>query len=350
MLTLLLTTLLALADTGSVSGRVLDHAGQPVTDAVVCIMDAESGIPVRRATWRPFPSEADDIEDAVTDIAFVTTDDTGTFKVESIPAGRYRLLAQSWIDQPDPDGVLEVNSKIVHVRGVAVIDLEAAEHEQIEIRPLGTATLIMGDHAPNDGTLVVVSTEPPRADPILAFAGWSGPFMQHMIAANRMPDGVTTFRGLPEGPVHLAIFSTDNVPATGAARVTLSKDWPMWIRIPFVAAWSDGVHEPPPHLEKLTNRIENLPMEDLVRLREQMMPPDRAEGRSLFAVIGAAARQLDDEFGLPDGTTVRGADLMAAMGYASLRTQFETTGRTPNPYRAAEVRPATLKDVFGVGK
>ncbi|MFG0283563.1 MAG: hypothetical protein ACF8R7_04005 [Phycisphaerales bacterium JB039] len=343
MLESLVLAALAHAEPGSIGGRVLDGAGAPGAGAAVIVTDAATGVPVRRATWAPFTDGPGDTEAAMADIAFAVTGEDGSFSFGAVEPGEYRLLAQSWVGEPDPPGALEVNAKVVHVRGAAMVELKPGEVERIEMRPLGSATLVLGDHAGNNETLVVVSTAPLRTDPILGFGGWVGPFLQSMAGFNRMPDGETIFRGLPEGEAHVAVFSADNIAGCGGATVTLDDDQPMWVKMPFVVSWSDGVHSPPPRLEELTKAIAELPPEERAALRERYapeLPPDLTAER----LLATASKFRSEQVELPGGQRAAAIDVTTAIAYAALRGRLEKAGRPLNPYRAAEVRPARAEE------
>ena len=255
MIMSLFLSLAAVVTTGQINGEVVDQGGAPVTGAVVLVLDGETGVPIRRNTSAPFPDGDVDMESAMADIAFARTDDDGSFEFSEIPAGDYRLFAQSWIDVPPPSSLLGVNGPIIHVRGTAMISVVAGETTPVRIRPLGDSTLVLGDHAANDETLLLLSTSPTRGDVALGFMAWPGPFLKSLVGFNRMPDGMTTVRGLPQGEIHIAVFSADNNGGHGAASVTLDNDVPMYVKIPIVAPWSNGIHQPPPELEDLTHRV-----------------------------------------------------------------------------------------------
>ena len=324
----------------SIRGTVRAADDAPVPNTIVILCDAATGIPVRRTTWQPFTDTDGDILASAADIATTNTANTGTFAFDAVAPGRYRIVAQSWRDTPRARGPLDVNGTVVHLRGVTdTVDLEPGEFESVDIRPLGDATLVMADLAPNNETLVVVSLAPTTADPILGFAGWNGPFMRSAIGANRMPRGRTTLLGLPAGEVHVAIFSADNVPGWGAATVTLDEDRPTRLDLPFVVAWSDAVHSPPPDLEDLTDTIAAMSEADRIALMRRLGPEMRDAGSPL-AAMAALGPRLDDPVELANGTRSTTGRVVAAIGYASLRAYVESRGRTPNPYRAPESRAA----------
>ncbi|MHC4402993.1 MAG: hypothetical protein ACYTG0_25305, partial [Planctomycetota bacterium] len=190
---------------GRIAGRVVGADGAAVAGACVVVCDRHSGVPLGRETLRPFtegfPKGAE-----TTDLAFAVTDDEGRFSLEGLAAGRYRLVGQSWREVAAVEGLLEVNGKVIDLHGVADdVQVPSKAAESVVLRPLGTGVLRIDEDSGNNETLLLVSTAPPRADPILGFAGWGGPFVQNMIGGNRMPYGETTLHGLPEGKVYLAV-------------------------------------------------------------------------------------------------------------------------------------------------
>jgi len=335
---------LAQPETGSIAGRVLDEGGAGVGGVCVVVCDSASGLPIDGQTGRPMGADAGDLEHTFERLVFAVTSNEGAYTLTDLAPGGYRLIAQSWRGSPSPDGLLEVNGGDVHLRGVSgPIELDAGEIERSMLRPLGSCTLAIDVDAGNDESLIVLSTSPTRADPILGFAGWRGPFMTSMLGFNRAPDGRTVFRGLPEGEAHIATFSADNVPGWGAASVTLREDRPVEVLIPFVVPWSDGQHLPPPELEAITEQIGTLDPEARGRLTAEIITRadinmDAAQSNPL-AALARVGRILDEQITLDDGSGHRCADVLAALGYIGIRDSLARSGRTPNPYRTPTVRP-----------
>ncbi|MBC7834113.1 MAG: carboxypeptidase regulatory-like domain-containing protein [Phycisphaerales bacterium] len=348
--------------TSTIRGRVLTASDAPVKSACVLLCDAASGLPLIRATMAPFDTSHEAAESLGKDAAFDLTDDAGAFSFDAVPAGSYRLIAQSWPEPRDESAplgpisdLLAVNGEVIDLHGVATFTIEpptngaaASVPREITIRPLGSATLRIDQKTGNNETLLVISTAPTRADPILAHAGWSGPFAQNMIGANRMPYGDTTIRGLPTGPIHVAMLAADNVPGYAAGSFNIEADAakttdPVAIRIPFVAPWSDGMNSPPPALERLTDEFIALKPNSYVGvlelLKSQGIALDPPEG-ARWGWIDACIPHLDKQVTVPSGTSHRAADVMAAAAYAALRQALATSGRTLNPYRGVEILPS----------
>jgi len=329
------------AETGRIAGQVLDAGGGPVAGAIVLVCDAATGIPVDPETGAPFTERFLKQGDFPPPILFATTSAEGRFALEEIPAGTYRLVAQSWSDAKAPvTDLLATNGRAIDLRGVAGgVRVPSEEAERLEIRPLGSGALHLDVGAPNDETLLLASLGATSADPILGFAGWAGPFQRGMIGGNRMPGGVTIFRGLPEGEVHLVVFSADNVPGFGATTVTIRPGEVRTIGIPFVAGWSDARHEPPDSLAPLVEELESLGglPDDVTRFLESEVLAPGKEDRNPIAYYGRLVPYLDREFELPSAGTVRLADLAAAEGYRRLLATVQEREEEAKTRRLAEM-------------
>ncbi|HYE01685.1 MAG TPA: carboxypeptidase-like regulatory domain-containing protein [Phycisphaerales bacterium] len=328
---------------GCVRGLVLDSACAPVPGAVVALTDGGSGLPLVRPGYRTLDRAGPD-EDPHRRLAFETTGTDGSFTFTGLPAGGYRLVAQTWIRDETADaprapvaGLLEVNGTVIVLRGTATVNVTPGATASATLRPLGDGVIMIEDLAGNDETLLVVSALPPSADPILGFAGWAGPFMRNMLGANRMPGGSTTVRGLPASTVYLGVFAADNVPGWGMAAVPLERGQTARVKIPFVVAWSDGVHSPPPHLAPLCARLEAMcgdkPVWSLIESLNIRPDPGRGPMAAMLALIPHLHTPLE----LPDGSREPAGDVLACVGYIQLRRQVSGRGGRVNPYRAAEV-------------
>ena len=107
-------------------------------------------------------------------VAYRKTDEKGRFRFEGVPAGRYRLVAQSWPDVQPVDSLLEMMVKEVHLCGIAAdVTVTDDASPEVVIRPLGTGTLRIDDNLSRDGVLVAFSRAPTRADRALGFVGWA---------------------------------------------------------------------------------------------------------------------------------------------------------------------------------
>lgn len=335
-----------------ISGRVLDAEGEPVPGASIFVLDAATGIPVRGATWGPFPDGAADIESAASDIVVARTDDGGRFGLPGARPGSYRLLAQSWSGgEPkgdDPATLLDLNGTVLTLHGSTSVSLTRdGDADPVEIRPVGASTLLLADHAPNDSSLFMVSAAAPRTDPGVGFLGWVGPHLRGVLAAGRLPGDGLEIRGLPEAEVFVTIFSPDNVPGFGGTPVAVQAAIPTWVRIPWVSGWSDAVHRPPARLEPLVARFGALPPAERRRIQAAIFEGFRA-GMTMADFTTAVETAMSRTIPLPDGEAATVPDLIAAITYRALIDSAESIGRTPNPHRPAEIRPATIADRLAI--
>lgn len=201
---------------GEMSGVVSGHDGAPVRDATVVLCDQDTGIPVSKHTFRPFVGDGIDLKS----IAVATTDADGKFRLENVLDGRYRLVAQSWPETPAAQDIFEKNGREIILRGVADgILVSSDKATSIEIRPLGRCVVTLDERFPNSDALLLISTAPLSADPVLGFVSWRGTFLRNLIGANRMPSGFTRISGLPEGRIHLSVFGNDSAGGVGAGSV-----------------------------------------------------------------------------------------------------------------------------------
>ncbi|MCU0914284.1 MAG: right-handed parallel beta-helix repeat-containing protein [Planctomycetes bacterium] len=323
---------------GAISGMVTGAGGQPVSGAVVVVCEQAGGIPLSRGTLQPFIQDrAHAMGD---DILFSLTGADGRFTFEKLPIGVYRAVAQSWKNKTTVRVLLEVNGEEVELHGVAN-DIRVAEGATADVvlRPLGTGALRMDQQVPNDETLLILSTAPPSADPVLGFVSWTGPFLRQAIGCNRMPGGRTVVHGLPEGRLHVAMFAADNVPGFLDAQVQIRPGQTTLLPCtPFVAGWSDGRHDPPPELVPIYDEIKALPRAESQRwfmkaLAAAGVPVDPQKGPHVSG-------HLDTEIVLPSGRKATAGQALAAAGYVQLQASVaRRTGRDPAA-RSGQPAPA----------
>ncbi len=329
----------AAPETGVLAGVVRTHGGEPAPGVCVVVCDAQSGVPLDADNLEPFTTDASARNEAFQRILFVLTGHDGGYKF-SLPSGAYRLVAQAWDETPGQ--VLGVNGADVRLFGVSgVVELDAGETERADLAPPGRCTLAVYAEAGNSDSVFIVSSEPTRADPILGFAGWRGPFIRSMLGGNRAPLGRTVFRGLPAGEVHVAVFSPDNLPGWGAASVTLKPDEPVEVDVPWIAAWSDAIQGPPADLRALTNRLAALTEEARTEIMRSAINRAGITGdtRDMLGQMAALGSILLDPVELPDGTRHPTGEVLAALAYAKLGGWLRDSGREPNPHHAAQTRP-----------
>ena len=325
---------------GTITGKVLNAEDKPVIGAVVILCDQNSGVPVCRQTFRPF-TEAflAKKSDQTKDIAYAVTDDQGGFSFEKVSAGEYRLVAQSWKDAEKFKGIFERNSKEIALHGVAEqVKVSPETPLNVVIRPLGAGILQINEDAPNDETLLVISTSPTRADPILGFTGWGGAFMQNMIGGNRMPKGKTTVSGLPEGKVYLAMFAADSVPGwtEGQARIKPNTTTVLEY-IPFVNSWSNSRHDPPEHLVPVFEEIKLLisNKDKFILNLYQSFGIQINPSKGMWSIMEQLGPHLEKEVELPSGSKTTFGDVMAAAQYVQLQQIVERKKEQREKYNEA---------------
>jgi len=313
---------------GTITGRVTDAQGQPVAGAVVVLCEQKNGVPVQRQTCRPVTEAFVAAKgDPLKDIAHALTDSDGSFHLANVLRGEYRLVAQSWKNADKFKGIFEVNGKQIQLHGVADhVQVSAGISPNIAIHPLGSGVLQIDEDMPNDETLLVISTKPTEADPILGFAGWGGAFMRNMIGGNRMPNGKTTVYGLPEGRVFIAMFAADNVPGWTEGQADIKPNTTTFMAyIPFVNSWSNSRHDPPEHLVPVFDEVKTLISqkgESLLNILKEsgieIKPP-----QGPFGLQQQIAPHLRKEVELPSGRKTTFGDVMAAIQYVQLQRAVE---------------------------
>ncbi len=313
---------------GTIKGFVFDREGKPAAGVQVALCDEGTGIPIARDSYIPFTFSI--MLGTFTDkLEHRTTDDNGAFAFEHIPIGRYRLVAQTWKDADSVKSLLDVNGEEIALFGVADnIRLTTGSVVTMRISPSGNGILRIDEDAPNDDIYMVISTAPPRADPILGFAAWGGEFMKNMIGGNRMPAGRSTIYGLPEGTVYISLFANDNKPGFASGKVDIKSGSMTSVYLPIVAAWSNAKHDPPPELAELVQELKSLDIEkekELSSVLEELYSkaPEGFEGVNL--VIGP---YLDRTVELSTGRRARFAEVFAAMKYIELQEKMSTRKRT----------------------
>ena len=322
------SSLLSKCDAGTITGKVIDAKDKPVAGVVVILCEQSSGIPVCKETFRLF-TDAFLMKEGnqQKEIYFVVTDGLGCFTFEKVPVGEYRLVAQSWKDVEEFKGIFEKNGKEIQLHGIAEhVRVSAENSPNIVLRPLGTGVLQINEDAPNDETLLVISSSPTRADPILGFTGWGGAFMQNMIGGNRMPKGKTTMYGLPEGKVYLAMFAADSVPGWTEGQAQIKPNTTTVLEyIPFVNSWSNSRHDPPEHLVPVFEEIKLLlPQKGAFILDVcQDFGVQIHSSKGLWGFMEQIGPHLEKEVELPSGHKTTFGKVMAAAQYVQLQQTME---------------------------
>ena len=322
-----LSLLTPVADAAEISGTVIDSEQKPVAKATVVLCDHETGIPVNRKAYKPFTTKLD-----LKDIATTVTDSDGRFAFQDIPDGQYRLIAQSWKDTPAVQDIFEKNGTEIILHGVTdKLSVPGKEATNIKIAPLGTAVVTLDEDFPNDANILVISAKPLSADPILWFASWQGPFLQHLIGGNRMLHGITTVNGLPEGTLYFSIFANDNNGGIGAAAIetkageTVKADY-----IPIVCGWSNGQHTPSKELEPVFAEVKEVYQRDkrlLLHFMNQLLEKKgitvKRQLEGAPSLLFVYRPHLQEIVTLPSGRKVRFADLLASVEYIDLQRRME---------------------------
>lgn len=308
-----------------IAGRVLKAHGPGVPNAIVLLCDQASGLPISRATSSPLIDDGHDIRDARQDITFVTTDIDGAFQIDGLLEGTYRVIAQTWIGTEPAVHPFAKNGPIVTLRGTADnISVPSDAARNLELRPLGTGTLVSMTGHQGRADLLFVSTAPPAGDPILGPLAFFGDFATHIIAYGHTDHGKLTVRGLPDTPVWYFLESYDNIPGSGGGRqVTIPPGGVVPVTDSMVAGWSNARHTPPQRLQPLMEEVKLLEKEEGFGIVITLITGD-PQHENLY--LNTAS--LDDylsQYGdlqriitLPSGTEATVADLLAVDWYIDL--------------------------------
>ena len=259
-------------------------------------------------------------------LAGARTDEVGEFEM-AVPPGTYKVMAQKWIDpahrwdsgMPWLPPLPREYGETVALYGTAQgIDVPSSEAMQLTLAPEGTGTVVLDLDFPNNEALLVASRGPVCADPVLRFTGWQGEFLREAIGLNRMPEGRTTIRQVPEGELHLAVFANDNLPGFGRTRATVRSDEMTSATMEIVAPWSNARHTPPQKLRPLYDKVQQngWALEELINLEQTGL-----DQRNLFEGPAIPLDQLGDPESpvrLPDGKRVKMIDLLSVYGYRKL--------------------------------
>lgn len=326
---------------GTIRGVARDADGKPLENACIVLCDGATGYPL-------VPSgemlDGDGVQTVVQAFAkrnranvlqnliHQTSDERGHFRFHGVPFGKYRVVAQKWLNPGKVIGrPMGRYGKEVLFLGAERVTLDARSSRQLTMKPRGTGVLVLNEKCGNSATWFMLSTGPTRADPILGPIGWGGDFFRNFIGWNIMPLGDTTVSGLPAGPVHFALFAPDNVPGFGAGSAVVEEDKTVFGSAPFVAAWSDGIHDPPESLQKLFETVRSLQSNnDFVPsafLQQTIGTKGRLELNDSQS-MNKLADNLKTVVTLPDGTRTTVADLLAVDGYLQLQSRVRARTRS----------------------
>lgn len=222
--------------------------GAPVSDAVLTLCDAESGVPLIKELRRPPTWE--EHREMFEQIWFTQSDANGKFVFENVPIGNYRLIAQRWNDTPEFEYPFQVFDSDLAMLGDCELELIADSDEPMELQfaaSLGPNRLVIeGDI--DEVSLILVSAEAPE-DTILGLFALAGPFTQNMLGYCRGP---LTIEGIPDGTVGAMVFILDNLPGVNTYTFVVEGGETVVIDVreeDMLAGWSNARRTPMPGLE-----------------------------------------------------------------------------------------------------
>jgi hypothetical protein len=296
----------------SIKGEV----GKPgIPGATIFLCDAKSGLPLDQKTHQQVTKTN------FGEFLCARSDAAGRFCFTNIPPGSYRLLAQSFRDsEPGERRQCYVRTippgDSVELHGTAEnVQVPSLSATHVLILPLGKGIITFDQKFPNDGGYLLLSTRPVSGDAILGFLAWNDDFLSHLVGVGCNPRGRTLrISGLPERDVQTVIFVNDNSPGFGATFYATLPETPQ--RMPIVAGWSDGQHEPPPRIRHIMDVLEanNTTAGELLNIRKTRAGNFLDSLQELAHALGP----LDRLVVLPDGDKATVADVYACAGYKQL--------------------------------
>jgi C-terminal processing protease CtpA/Prc len=306
----------AQVNAGIITGKVLDAQGKPVVGAVVIVCDQDTGVLINKHTSRPFTENKRVLYDEnALDVVYALTDSQGRFSVKSLKKGEYRVFSQSWKNTKEFKSILENNGKAIELHGTAKhIKVPSGKAEDLELRPLGNGTLHI---MPNSSHLTIISTAPPRADPVLMFWSLGDEFLQNIVGGNyRMPSGETIVHGMPEGKAYVAVYNYDQEPGFGIAAANIYANTVTKVDIPVIASWTNAHHQPPERLMPLLKEVvdKQLSLSELLggHVIDIYYLMDLGE---VLEEIGPLERKIS----LPNSQKTSIADILAVFRYAKIQ-------------------------------
>ncbi|HLP77078.1 MAG TPA: hypothetical protein VK327_09175 [Candidatus Paceibacterota bacterium] len=288
--------------------------------AIVILCDLKSGEPLSRETMQPFTAVMPSDSGKMMEWLFTSPDAVGRFQFTNIPSGDYIVAAQAWKSETQPTNLMNFRAETIHLLGRREVHLPSEEAANLRLTPPGTNTVQFDQQFGNDDGLLMLSTRPQFADPILAWFGWGTNFISHIIGFNWMPRGKTTVHGMPD-QVYASIFMNDNSPGFGS--VKLQAGGTNAVRMPIVAGWSDGYKTPPTNLVWLVELLQT----NAFNVSQLLKLPPRDRSQNFVEQQRERWHALqpiwENEITLPTGQKSRVADLVTADGYARLNRKRE---------------------------
>jgi hypothetical protein len=303
---------------GQIVGQLSDPRGQIVYagHAAVFLCDAATGIPMHRETKQPInPSFW---EPQLDKLWVSEADEKSYFEFKDVPAGKYRLVAQSWSGArgfPGFDSNKHPSAFLI-LHGVADAEVRGGQRTVAYVRQLGNHVLRIVNDPEEAHALLLVSLKPTLGDGILGPYGWGQEFCRHLIGVTQMEVPHVTIMGLPEdAALHVGLMNYDNSPGVGAGSY-LPGQREGKLRI--VAAWSNGHKDPPPELVQLTDHLEKNQIALATLLPEGVEKPSDRDA-ALLAAFNLLAKDNDQRVAVPGLGEKRLADVLAAYRYIDLR-------------------------------
>lgn len=307
-------------ETGQLVGQLAgtDQQITYVGEVVVFLCDAKTGSPIHRETRTPFQLQRQGIQ--FDKLWFAITDEAGSFEFKNVPAGQYRLVAQSWSGTKGLPKLFGKTSAFVVLHGVAEnVVVKQGERTVVFPRQLGNGVLRIQNDPAEAHAFLLISLKPTLGDAILGPQLWGDEFVSQIIGVTHMEQPHVTICGLPDNcDVHVALFNYDNNPGVGAGSF---KAGARNETLRIVATWSNGHREPPPELKALTDHLDAKKAKFSDFLDEaQKGKNDQETEQNLIQELREHPRREVDVPGLGKR---RLADVVAALSYIRLRTQHK---------------------------
>ena len=239
---------------GTISGRLLTIDGKlSRTSAVfVFLCEAETGWPIVASNRTPlaFRGNFSGMEGWLHGV----TDDEGRFEISDVPAGKYRLVAQSWPGRTSIPSQKDDDHPLMLHGVVSDVEVMADAQVQVEMRAFGSGTLKI-ENTPDEGNAYVfLGLKPTLGEPVLGPYFWGDDFILNIAAATHMKRGTQQFFGLPEDTeVHIMLWNYDN--NAGVGGVTAKTGSAAVAELPIYATWSNGYYKAPDRLQPLVDWI-----------------------------------------------------------------------------------------------
>lgn len=320
---------------GAIGGQLATSDGHAVAigDAVVFLLDGESGMPLSPETRRPLDVQSPEALErlaAFDEYWHAVTDQQGAFRFDGVPPGTYRLVAQSWGGvagmargkpkslRTDP-GDEPTGNLLLH--GVAAnVVVQPGQETAATCQRLGDGVLHLVTDPEEPHNYVLLSQSEPLGPPVLGPVAWGPKFIAGVAGITRMETGRLVVEGLPEGRmIHVGLLNYDN--SVGLGGGSYQVDAITEVRLPIYAGWSNGKKDPSPELMELTELLEtrNLKSQTLISLPPDLKPSE---------YVAWVWRHAHDVVEIEGFGEARIIDVLAADAYRQLR-KFDRARRSP---------------------